>query len=122
MVDVVPRRVLIIDDNFELAENIAEILRMDGFATDVAASAEDAWLMTAAFAPDVVVTDYRLPGMNGANFVRQCRAAHLTVHAIVISAYTDDHTIKEATESGATFLAKPLDFKLLARTIREASA
>jgi DNA-binding response OmpR family regulator len=116
------RRVLIIDDNVDLAENIAEILQMDGHTTDVAASAEEAFPKAALTEPDVVVTDYRLPGITGAAFVRQFRQTRTTVRAVVISAYTDDRTIKEARDAGATFMAKPVDFKLLVRMIRGGAA
>ena len=116
------RRVLIIDDNVDLAENIAEILQMDGHATDVAASAEEALPMAALVEPDVIVTDYRLPGITGAAFVREFRLTCTTVRAVVISAYTDDRTIKEARDAGATFMPKPVDFKLLVRMIRFGAA
>ena len=116
------RRVLIIDDNVDLAENIAEILQIDGHETEVAASAEEALRKTRDRDPDVVVTDYRLPGITGAVFVERFRRGHVAVLAVVISAYTDEATIKEARDAGATFMAKPLDFKVLSRWIREGSA
>jgi DNA-binding response OmpR family regulator len=117
-----PRRVLIIDDNVDLAENIAEILQFDGHVTAVATSAEDAFPKALENEPDVVVTDYRLPGMNGATFVKQFRLTRTHVVAVVISAYTDESTIKEARDAGATFMAKPVDFRLLGRWVRDASA
>ena len=120
--DMAARRILIVDDNVELAENIAEILQMDGYETDVAASAEEALPKAMRSVPDVVVTDYRLPGINGALFVRQFRERHLGVYAVVISAYTDDLTIKEATDAGAMFIPKPIDFRVLMRLVREAKA
>jgi DNA-binding response OmpR family regulator len=122
MTTIKPRRVLIIDDNVDLAENIAEILQFDGHVTVVAASAEEGLSMALAQQPDVVVTDYRLPGLNGANLVRQLRSMRTHVIAVVISAYTDDRTMQEASDAGATFMAKPLDFRLLTRWIREGSA
>lgn len=114
-----PRRVLIIDDNVDLAENIAEILRMDGHATQVAASAEEAFPKVLAADPDVVVTDYRLPGVSGADLLKRLRTTWSRFFGVVISAYTDDRTIREARDVGATFLAKPVDFLLLSRLVRE---
>jgi DNA-binding NtrC family response regulator len=114
--------VLIVDDNVDLAENIAEILQMDGHITSVAASAEDALPKEGEALPDVLVTDYRLPGITGAEFVRQFKRARVHVHAVVISAYTDDRTIREARDAGATFMAKPVDYKLLSRLVREGAA
>jgi DNA-binding NtrC family response regulator len=122
MVTVTPRRILIIDDNVDLAENIAEILQFDGHLTAVATSAEDAFPKALENEPDVVVTDYRLPGMNGADFVKRFRSTRTHVIAMVISAYTDELTIREATDAGATFMAKPVDVRLLGRWVREASA
>lgn len=117
-----PRRVLIIDDNIDLAENIAEILQMDGHLTAVAASAEEAIPKAEESEPDVVVTDYRLPGINGAAFIERFRVTRAHVYAVVISAYTDEETVREARDAGATFLAKPVDFRLLSRLVREGSA
>jgi CheY-like chemotaxis protein len=117
-----PRRVLIVDDNVDLAENIAEILQIDGYLTEVAASGEEALKKALESSPDVVVTDYRLPGISGALFVEQFRRQRVAILAVVISAYTDEGTIKEARDAGATFMPKPVDFKLLSHWIREASA
>jgi DNA-binding NtrC family response regulator len=119
---VSPRRVLIIDDNFGLAENIAEILQIDGHTIRVAGSAEEAFPTGREDEPDVVVTDYRLPGINGAVFVRQLLATRTHVRAMVMSAYTDATTIEEATNAGAAFMAKPLDFALPGRWVRGGSA
>lgn len=115
-------RVLIVDDNVALAENIAEMLEFEGHTTDVAHSAEEAMPKARAGAPDVVITDYRLPGMSGAEFLREFRARNNLPHAVVISAYTDDDTINEATRAGAKFVSKPIDFARLCRIVREAMA
>jgi len=117
-----PRRVLIIDDNVSLAENIAEILQIDGHLTDIAASAEEAFPLALEREPDVVVTDYRLPGISGVAFVKTFRRTWTGLLAVVISAYTDERTVNESRDAGATFMAKPIDFKLLTRLVREASA
>jgi DNA-binding NtrC family response regulator len=114
--------VLIVDDNVDLAENIAEILEMDGHSTRVAPSAEDALRMEASSVSDVLVTDYRLPGLTGVQFVRQIKEIRAGVRAIVISAYTDDGTMKEARDAGATFMAKPVDYAALGRWVRGGSA
>jgi two-component system, OmpR family, response regulator VicR len=116
------RRVLIVDDNVQLAENIAEILEFEGFRTDVALSAEEALKKVPVYAPEVVVTDYRLPGMNGAQLVRMLRTAGVRARAVVISAHTDDSTIQEATDAGAQFVAKPVDFKILSVLVGDTAA
>lgn len=119
---VILRRVLIVDDNMALAENLAEILEIAGHATQVASSAEEAFPKARDTEPDVLVTDFRLPGINGAAFVSRFLLAHPRVRAMVISAYTNDATIDAATDAGAAFMPKPLDFVGLSRWVGEAHA
>jgi DNA-binding NtrC family response regulator len=116
------RQVLIVDDNLSLAENIAEILQLDGHTTRVAGSAEEAFSSGQEDEPDVIVTDYRLPGIDGAAFIKRFLGTHRDVRAMVMSAYTDAKTIAAATDAGATFMAKPLDFTRLGRWVCEGSA
>jgi DNA-binding response OmpR family regulator len=109
--------VLVVDDNQDLAENIAEILALRGFAAVVATSAEEALPKALADGPDLLVTDFRLPGMSGAELVQRVRETLRTVRAIVMSAYTDDNTIAAARAAGATFLPKPVDLSTLSQAI-----
>jgi two-component system, response regulator PdtaR len=112
-------RVLIVDDNINFAENIAEILEMSGYTTEVTGSAEEALPRAMASEVTVVVTDYRLPGASGAELIRQVRRLGRQVRMIVMSAYTDDTTIGDASDAGAlAFVAKPLDFPLLTHLLR----
>jgi len=112
--------VLVVDDNQDLAENIAEILALRGFAPTIAASAEEALPKALPDGPSLVVTDYRLPGMTGAELVRRIRAQRGAVRAVVISAYTDDNTVAAAREAGAEFLSKPVDLTALSSLLSAA--
>jgi DNA-binding response OmpR family regulator len=111
------KTVLIVDDNQDLAENIAEILSMKGFAAEIAASAEEAIPKALPDGPALLVTDFLLPGMTGAELVRRILEQRTNVRAIVISAYTDDDTIAAARKAGADFLPKPVDFGSLSRLL-----
>jgi len=112
--------VLVVDDNHELAENLAEILGMRGFAAVVANSAEEALPRALTDGADLLVTDFRLPGMSGAELVRRLREKREGLRAIVMSAYTDDTTVAAARDAGADFLPKPVDLGALSRMLSAA--
>ncbi|MES1205330.1 MAG: response regulator [Pseudomonadota bacterium] len=112
-------RVLVIDDNLNLAENIADILGLEGCFTEIATTVAEALAKALPRKPDVVVIDYRLPGENGASLARRLREMGIAARAVVISALTDDHTLADVEGAGATFLAKPLDITVLIRVICE---
>jgi DNA-binding response OmpR family regulator len=112
-------RVVIVDDNVPLAENIAEILVMDGFEADVSATAEDALPKVLAPGLLAVIADYRLPGMSGVDLLDRMRLHGVRVRTIVVSANTDDRTRSEALAAGAHFLPKPLNLALLGRYLRD---
>ena len=90
-------RILIVDDHVELAENLAEILEGAGYLTTVAASAEAG--LVAIGRGDVValVTDYRLPGMNGAQLIAELRRREILIPIVMVSAFADDQAIARAT-------------------------
>jgi DNA-binding response OmpR family regulator len=114
------KHVLVVDDNQDLAENIAEILSLCGFVATVATSAEEALPKALPEGPELLVTDFRLPDMTGAELVQRVRRQRQAVRAIVISAYTDDQTVAAARDAGADFLAKPVDLGALSRILTAA--
>jgi len=114
-------RVLVVDDNVAYAQNIAEILAIAGCETEVYASAEEALVVALAPGIRAVITDYRLPGMNGIELVRRILSERAGVLAIVISAYADERAVDTARMLGANFLPKPVDVGALERLIRIAS-
>jgi DNA-binding NtrC family response regulator len=107
--------VLIVDDNVAFAQNLAEILEIRGFATVLHERAEDALPLPS----DVrfVITDYRLPGMNGVELVRRIRRDHPDINAVLISAFADESVVDDARALGAVFLPKPVDFAALDRIV-----
>lgn len=107
---------VIVDDNRELAENIAEILEINGHHARIFQSAEEA--LPVALSPRVsaLITDYRLPGMNGIDLIATILRVR-SVPAIVMSAYTDDRIQDAARALGAEFFSKPIDIVRLNRLV-----
>ena len=112
------RNALVVDDNVALAENIVEILELAGYVVWTAASAEEAIPRVLAGQVAYIVTDYRLPGLNGAELIKSVRRHGQKVRAVIISAYSDEGTITEAYEAGISdFISKPIDFARLTRVL-----
>lgn len=107
-------RILIVDDQVALAENIAEVLQSVGFQTELAASAEEGLARVAQGGISAVVTDFRLPGATGAQLTEELRRAGHRMPVLMMSAYTDEATIEQSRAAGAwLFLPKPVPLPTL---------
>ena len=114
-----PGCVLIVDDNLEYAENIAEILAIDGWSTHVAGSAEEALSVALAAEFNILLTDFRLPGMNGVELIKTMLRQDLKPVSIVMTAYASEETESFARKVGARLLHKPVDLPGLNQLIRD---
>jgi DNA-binding NtrC family response regulator len=107
-------KILVVDDHVDLAENIAEVLAGAGYETMVAASAEAALARMESEPVVALITDYRLPGRNGAELIRELRRRGNDIPVLVMSAFTDEDTIESARSAGAVdVLAKPVELERL---------
>jgi two-component system response regulator GlrR len=112
------RAVLVVDDNVALAENIGEVLESAGYIVEIAASAEEALLCAFSGRVAFIVTDYRLPGLNGAELIVSVRMRGQKIRAVIISASSDEATMGESYDAGIVdFLPKPIDFARLTRVL-----
>ena len=117
----VQQTVLIVDDHRPLADNLAEILDTEGFAPLVVESGEEALqVCRSGRVLALIITDFKLPGLDGANLVRTLRREDVDVPVLLISAYTDQETIDTANAAGVNaVLAKPVDIPDLVRRVHE---
>ena len=82
-----PKHLLIVDDEAALREAIAERLGDHGFVVEQAASGEEALERLAAFAFDVLITDLRLPGIDGRQVLDAAVERYPELIAIVITGF-----------------------------------
>lgn len=102
------RRYLLVDDNAEFLENLAEILRDLGAEVDCAPDGEAALRAVAAARYDAVVTDMRMPGMSGAQLLHRLRALDGGVPVVLLSAFAQDAQVTDARRDGLlAVLSKP---------------
>jgi PAS domain S-box-containing protein len=106
------RRVLVIDDNHDAADSVAELVKLLGHAAIVAYDAFAGLAKAAECAPDVVLCDIGLPGMDGYEFARRLRASpdHRAVRLVAVSGYAQPEDVARALEAGFdAHVAKPPD-------------
>jgi DNA-binding NtrC family response regulator len=116
-----PKHLLIVDDEKALREAIAERLTDHGFVVEQADSGEDALRRIADFAFDVLITDLRLPGIDGRQVLDAAVERYPDLVAIVITGYG---TVKDAVDAikqgAADFITKPFQFDALLHVLNSA--
>ncbi len=103
-------RILVVDDDRSIRETLEQHLDRSGYEVATAPSAEEALGQLAEFEPGLVVTDVRMPGMDGIEFLKRVRSEVADLDVIVITAFDDMKTAVSAMKAGAyDYLVKPLD-------------
>lgn len=106
--------ILVIDDNTALAENIAEILEELGVDVHLAETAEIALARFDEHPWSLVVTDVRMPGIDGIELLARIKDRSPSTPVLVMTGYADLNTIARAHDSGALAVVhKPLDLDAL---------
>ncbi len=114
MTDTPPLHLLLVDDEAAFREVIAERLTEHGFKVKQAGTGEDALERLSEFAFDILVTDLRLPGVDGRRVLDESFARYPDIIAIVISGYGTLKEAVEVTRLGAEgFITKPFPFEEL---------
>ncbi len=105
------RRVLVVDDNVDAAETLADLLRLLGHEVEVAHDGPGALEKLRAGAPEVVFCDIGLPGMSGYEVARAMRASNGDdLQLVALTGYAQAEDVKRAIEAGFdAHVAKPPD-------------
>ena len=115
--------VLVIDDNTALTENLAEILEEFGAEVHQAENAEVALQQFDERDWSLVVTDLRMPGMDGIELLSMLKERSPGTPMLVMTGYADRKTIARALESGALAVVdKPLDLDAFLQLVGRVTA
>jgi two-component system response regulator GlrR len=116
-----PERILIVDDDQNLLQLLTMRLTAMGFAVTPCTNGEDAIAMGSKEPFDLVITDLRLPGVDGLTVTQELRAANASIPVIVLTAHGSIPNAVEAMQRGAFgYLTKPFDDKELKVYIEKA--
>jgi DNA-binding NtrC family response regulator len=114
-------RILIVDDESNARAALSEILREDGYATETAADGFKALGKLEEFSPDVILTDLKMPGLDGIAFMEKARTAAPGTVFVVMTAFGTISSAVEAMKKGAeNYLLKPLDPEALGAVVDRA--
>jgi two-component system chemotaxis response regulator CheY len=115
--------VMLVDDSPTMLASMASVLSQAGQAVEKAASAEEALAKLKAAPPlRAMITDYHMPGMNGAALVREMRKlpAYLFLPILVLTTESEQTRRDEARAAGATgWLVKPVAPDKLMEVLRQ---
>ncbi len=115
-------KVAIVDDEKDMRQSISQWLALSGFDTETYASAEDALKALNADFPGIVVSDIKMPGMDGMQLLRKLRGVDNTLPVIMITGHGDVPMAVEAMRIGAyDFLEKPFNPDKMTDLARKAS-
>ena len=125
-----PLHVLVGDDDIEMRRLLGDVLRKDGYTVELAEDGVQAFrkVLVDPATPsgftgepvDVIVLDIRMPGCTGLEVLESLHSAGREVPVILITAFADEKTRREARRLGAAaFLSKPFNMELLREAVRE---
>lgn len=104
------RRLLVVDDDDGVRENLTELFETFGFEVRTAANAREALARLEDGAVDLLLTDYRMPGPTGLELIETSRQAHPGLRAILMTAFGDSFTEIESVRRGAVgYMNKPFE-------------
>ncbi|NRF71822.1 EAL domain-containing protein [Aquincola sp. S2] len=116
------RTLLLVDDEENILASLKRLLRRDGYHIVTAGSAAEGLQRLAEHEVDVIVSDQRMPGMTGVEFLRRAKELYPDTVRMVLSGYTELQSIIDAVNEGAIykFLTKPWDDERLRAHVAEA--
>jgi DNA-binding NtrC family response regulator len=116
-------KILLVDDDAQIRTSLSEALEDFGFRVDLADSAEAALSSVAEAKPQVVLSDIRMPGMDGIELLKLLRERAPDVDVVLMTAFDDMPTVVSAMREGAfDFLVKPVILDELEEVLKRALA
>ncbi len=117
------KHVLVLDDNVDVAQGVADILDLCGYRVTMAHDGPSAIDAFDNKDIDLGIFDIRMPGMNGVEAFLEIRSRHPGANVILMSGYADESLIDSALENGAlSLLPKPFEPDALIARLEELHA
>lgn len=117
------RKILVVDDDPVIGKSFDRVLGIKGYAVVHVADGEEALRKIAAEDYDLMVTDIRMPGMDGIEVAERSRAARPWMPVVIVTGFGTDENEARAKAAGVSeFLRKPLSPEMIANSVAAAIA
>jgi CheY-like chemotaxis protein len=117
------KRLLVVDDDVDFADSVADLLRSDGHLVTVAYSGDAAVGLTRAQAFDLTLVDMQMPGLDGVHSLRAILDLRPTARVVMMTGYSVPERLGQAVAIGASsVMQKPLDLSRLHELIDSETA
>ncbi|MCP4050493.1 MAG: sigma-54-dependent Fis family transcriptional regulator [bacterium] len=114
-------KILVVDDEKHVAEAIYRLLKSENTTIIRAKNGKEGIAKLQKHQPQVIITDYKMPEMNGLEFIKATKAFYPNIPVIALTAHTDKQTSIDFLKEGAfRYIEKPFDYDELKLTITQA--
>lgn len=111
-------RLLIVEDEIDLLESLAQFMRESGYAVDTAENGEEGWIKATSWEYDLLVLDWMLPNMDGVELLRRLRQTKKTPVILLTARDAVNDRIHGLDQGADDYLIKPFSLSELAARVR----
>ncbi len=116
----IAKKILVVDDDGDILTVLEECLSVMGYAVSAASDGISALEMMAVSRPDLLLTDYIMPTIDGAELVKRARSKGFDMPVIFASGYSNTEALNDAVGFKANVLVKPFSIHKLVEAIEAA--
>lgn len=115
------KKILVVEDESDLREEVRDFLRKEGYLVEEAADGLEGLEMVKIHKPDLILSDIKMPRMNGLTFLKECRMSNSTILTpfIFLTVKSEEKEIQEGLALGAQdYITKPFNMETLLERIK----
>lgn len=114
------KKILLVDDEKNILKVMSASLKKEGYEVETSRSGEEAVGKIGTDRYNLVITDYKLPGLNGLDLLQEIKGKYPDMPVIILTAYGTIEKAVEAMKKGASnYLTKPLNLEELTLVVRD---
>lgn len=115
-----PNHILLVEDDSSIRELLEEILTLEGYSVLSAANGLLAQSLLQHHSFDLIITDFKMPGLDGLELIKWCRSQNIQSESIIMTATSLAKDRQDLSNSLVTIIDKPLKMDFFLKTVHEA--